>query len=55
MVVINNITGKCYEDLNQRQVARLVSVHFVTVGRWKCKHTVKTYHNFTVYLFAVKC
>lgn len=55
MVVIDNTTGKCYENLTQCKAAQLVGVNRITIYRWM-KKNVKSMkrNNYTVYLWAVE-
>ena len=54
MVVIDQQTGKCYENLKQIQVASLLGVCRQTVSNWQKKHKVFEKNNYKIYLFAKK-
>jgi len=51
MVVINQNSQTCYENLNQRQVAEIVKVNRNTIARWRKDDKVKRYREFIIYLF----
>ncbi len=55
MVVINERTKECWEDLTQQKVAQLIHVNPRTITRWKSNTTKAVYYRgFKIYLYAKK-
>ncbi len=52
MVVINERTKECWENLTQQKVAQLVHVSDRTIHRWKLGNKIVYFRGFKIYLFA---
>jgi DNA-binding XRE family transcriptional regulator len=52
MVVINKDNDKAHENLNQKEVAKLLGVTRQTVARWMENCSTKQYNNYKIYFHA---